>query len=160
MALDYREEAFVIQYFKNEGNCEAAAIAAGYAESTARNAYRWLDESTVQCSTKNKYRFKPELAAAIEEKREQLKSELIADAQEIMEFHTRVLRGEETEETLVIEGVGMGETEASLKERPATLKERQSSADALAKLLGLVNNKVNIEGAVPVVFTGVNDLED
>lgn len=159
MALNYREEAFVDEFFKNDGNCYAAAIAAGYAEKTARYASEWINEKNQEKPTKKNV-YKPELVAAIDARREQLMNERVADAQEIMEFHTRVLRGEEKEETLVIEGIGMGETEASLKERPATLKERQSSADALAKLLGLVNNKVNIEGAVPVQFTGVNDLED
>ncbi|MBR6314274.1 MAG: terminase small subunit [Clostridia bacterium] len=159
MALNYREEAFVDEYFKHEGNCYAAAIAAGYAEKTAKESSKWINENTLKNPNK-KSMYKPELVAAIEERREQLKNERVADAQEILEFHTRVLRGKETEETLVIEGVGMGETTASLKERPATLKEKQSSADALAKLLGLVNNKVNIEGAVPVVFAGEDSLDD
>ena len=159
MALNYREEAFVDEYFKNEGNCYAAAIASGYAEKTARYASEWLNEKNQEKPTKKNV-YKPELVAAIEARREQLQNERVADAQEILEFHTRVLRGTETEETIVIEGVGMGETTARLKERPASLKERQTSADALAKMLGLVNNKVSVEGALPVVFSGEDSLDD
>ena len=160
MALDYREEAFVIEYIKNEGSCYAAAIAAGYAESTARNAYRWLDKEAVQSSKKNTYKYKPELAAAIEERREQLKSELVADAQEIMEFHTRVLREQVKEEVPMVVGVGPGCSTIEMIEKPASIKDKQASAVALAKILGLEKANLNVEGAVPVQFTGVNDLED
>jgi phage terminase small subunit len=159
MALNYREEAFVDEFFKNDGNCYAAAIAAGYAEKTARYASEWINEKNQEKPTKKNV-YKPELVAAIDARREQLMNERVADAQEIMEFHTRVLRGYEKDSTLVILGEGDGYSRHEIVETPATIKAKQTSASALAKVLGLEKANLNMEGSVPVVFTGVNDLED
>lgn len=159
MALNYREEAFVDEYFKHEGNCYAAALAAGYAEKTARDASRWINANT-QKNPAKKAQYKPELVAAIEERREQLKSERVADAQEIMEFHTRILRDQEKEEVPMIVGVGVGCSAVEMIEKPASIKDKQASAVALAKILGLEKANLNVEGAVPVMFTGVDELED
>ena len=52
MALNYREEAFVDEFFKHDGNCYAAAIAAGYAEKTARYASEWINEKNQEKPTK------------------------------------------------------------------------------------------------------------
>ncbi len=159
MSLNYREEAFVDEFFKHDGNCYAAAIAAGYAEKTARYASEWINEKNQEKPTK-KTVYKPELVAAIEERREQLKSERVADAQEIMEFHTRVLREQVKEEVPMVVGVGPGCSTIEMIEKPASIKDKQASAVALAKILGLEKANLNVEGAVPVQFTGVNDLED
>ena len=59
MALNYREEAFVDEFFKNDGNCYAAAIAAGYAEKTARYASEWINEKNQEKPTKKNV-YKPE----------------------------------------------------------------------------------------------------
>ena len=159
MALNYREEAFVDEFFKHDGNCYAAAIAAGYSEQTAKIASKWINEK-VQKSPTEKGKYKPELVAAIEERREQLKSERVADAQEIMEFHTRILRDQEKEEVPMIVGVGVGCSAVEMIEKPASIKDKQASAVALAKILGLEKANLNVEGAVPVMFTGVDEIED
>ncbi len=159
MALTLKQEAFVDEYFKQEGNCYAAAIAAGYSEMTAREANRWINEQTLKSPHKKRL-YKPEVAAAIEARREQLRSERVADAQEIMEFHTAVLRNEVTEEVVVVTGDGDGMSSAGLLEKPPSIKDRQGSADTLAKILGIINNKVEVGGAVPVVITGGDALED
>ena len=159
MALNYREEAFVDEFFKHDGNCYAAAIAAGYAKRTAENASEWLNEKNREKPVKKNV-YKPELVAAIEERREQLKSERVADAQEIMEFHTRVLRDQVKEEVPMVVGVCVGCSKIEMAEKPASIKDKQASAVALAKILGLEKSNLNVEGAVPVQFTGVNDLED
>ncbi|MBR3552488.1 MAG: terminase small subunit [Clostridia bacterium] len=159
MALNYREEAFVDEFFKNDGNCYAAAIAAGYAEKTARYASEWINEKNQEKPTKKNV-YKPELVAAIEARREQLMSERVADAQEIMEFHTRVLRGKEKDAALVVVGIGDGYSKAETVEVAPSLKTKQTSASALAKFLGLEKANLSVDGAVPVIFTGVDDLED
>lgn len=159
MALKLRQEAFVNEFFKNEGNCYAAAIAAGYKDATAKEAYMWIDEQTLK-NPRKKQRYKPEIAAAIAERRKQLESERVADAQEIMEFHTAVLRNAITENVVVITGDGDGMSSAGLLEKPPSIKDRQNSADALAKILGIISNKVDVAGAVPVVISGGEDLEN
>ncbi len=159
MALNFKQEAFVDEYFKHEGNCYAAAIAAGYSESTAKEANRWINARTLK-SPHKKHLYKPEIAAAINKRREQLKSERVADAQEIMEFHTAIMRNEIKEEVVVITGDGNGISSAGLLKKPPSIKDRQGSADTLAKILGIVKNKVEVDGAVPVVISGGDELED
>ena len=159
MALTLKQEAFVDEYFKQEGNCYAAAIAAGYSKATAKEANKWINEQTLKSPHKKRL-YKPEIAAAIDERREQLKSERVADAQEIMEFHTAVLRNEITEKVVVITGDGDGMSSAGLLEKPPSIKDRQGSADTLAKILGIISNKVEVGGTIPVVISGGEALDD
>ena len=156
MALTLKQEAFVDEYFKQDGNCYAAALAAGYSRATAKEASRWINDTTPKNPNK-KSEYKPEVAAAIDARREQLKSERVADAQEILEFHTSVLRNKVTEKVVVVTGDGDGMSSAGLLEKPPSIKDRQGSADTLAKVLGLLNNKVSLEGPTKVVI--VDDLD-
>lgn len=161
MALTLKQEAFVDEYFKHDGNCYAAALAAGYKHATAREASAWLVPPSTAKTVKNRDKkslYRPELAAAIDARREQLKSERVADAQEILEFHTKVLRNETTEKVLMATGDGDGYSSVELYEKPPSIKDRQSSADTLAKVLGLLNNKVSLEGPTKVVI--VDDLDE
>ena len=73
--------------------------------------------------------------AYLDERLEQLRSERTATAQEVMEFLTSVLRDE----------------------RKGTVP-RLKAAELLGKRYGLFTEKLNVEGSVPVVITGEDDL--
>lgn len=165
MALDDRETAFVEMYFEHKGNCRAAAVAAGYADSTARNAHRWLDEKTmqdgtVQNSTKNKCRYKPELAEAIEKRREELKRKLSADADEVIETVTAILRRELEDEVPTVVGTGNGYSEVVNVTKKPSIKDVMSAASLLARIFGMEKTNLNVEGGLPVVISGSDSLAD
>ena len=85
-------------------------------------------------------------------------SDKIADAREIQERLTTILRQELDEEQIVVEGCGEGVSEATVKTRKAQLKDVLKAAELLGKMQGAFDN-MKVEITVPV-FGGESDLED
>lgn len=90
---------------------------------------------------------------------DELHSEKTADAQEIIEYLTSVLRGESRSTEIVIEGTGDGCSDARTMEKAPSEKERLKAAELLGKRYGLYTEKIETEITVPV-FSGEDDLED
>jgi phage terminase small subunit len=85
----------------------------------------------------------------IEEQAAKIQNKAVADAEETMRYLTSVLRGEVTDEILRLDGEGV-----QVKDQiAAATKERLKAAELLGKRYGLFSDKVNISGAVPVMFT-------
>ncbi|MEO4053388.1 terminase small subunit [Solibacillus sp. CAU 1738] len=78
----------------------------------------------------------------IDERMEELKSERVADQQEILETLTAILRGEATAATL--KGIGMGEQVID-KKMPPTMGERIKAAELIGKRFTLWTDKQEIE---------------
>ncbi|MGQ7482903.1 terminase small subunit, partial [Streptococcus suis] len=72
----------------------------------------------------------------------------IATLVEIQQFHTRVLRGEETDFEVVTSVSGT----TSIEEVPPRIKERQKSADSLVKMLSDSENTNRTELALDKLF--------
>nr|DAN61980.1 MAG TPA: Terminase small subunit [Caudoviricetes sp.]DAS20223.1 MAG TPA: Terminase small subunit [Caudoviricetes sp.] len=75
--------------------------------------------------------------AYIDERLEELKSERIADQQEVLEFLTSVMRGEVTEPLLVLDGEGY----QKVIEAKPNVSTRKSAAVDLGKRYGLFIDK-------------------
>ena len=101
---------------------------------------------------------KVNVKAYIEEQLEKIKSEKVADAQEVMEYLTSVLRGESSSEIVVVEGEGEGVSSARTMEKAPDEKERLKAAELLGKRFGLFTDKVNLTGETKVTI--VDDLDD
>ena len=91
---------------------------------------------------------------------EKLHNAKTADAQEVMEYLTAVLRGESSASVVVVEGVGDGCSEARTITKPPDEKERLKAAELLGKRFGMFTDKVNVSGNVPVVICGENELPE
>ena len=141
-----RQRKFCDEYLIS-GNGTDAAIKAGYSPKTAK-----------QIATENLS--KPDLRAYIDAKLEEISSAKTANAKEVMEYLTSVMRGESTSEIVVVEGVGDGCSEARTMNKAPDEKERLKAAELIGKRYGLFTDKVGIEGAVPVIITGDDQLED
>ncbi len=137
-----RQQKFVQEYLIDL-NATQAAIRAGYSPQTAK-----------QMGAENLS--KPDLRAYIDEQLERLHNEKTADAQEVMEHLTAVMRGEVTEEVLILVGNGVQE----ITTKQVSAKDRIRAAELLGKRYGLFSDKVNIDGLVPVVIVGDDQLED
>lgn len=100
-----------------------------------------------------------DVRAYLDERLEALRSEKTATAQEVMEYLTAVMRGESKASVVVVEGVGDGCSEARTVVKPPDEKERLKAAELLGKRFALFSEKLNVEGAIPVVIAGEGDLE-
>lgn len=124
-------------------NATQAAIRAGYSPKTAYS----IGEENLK---------KPELKTYIDERLEQLHSEKIADAQEVLEYLTSVMRGEHTEQVLRLDGDGVQVVDSV----QTPTRDRLKAAELIGKRYGMFKDAVDLGGAVPVVISGGDDLAD
>ena len=96
----------------------------------------------------------------IEKQLDRLHDEKTADAKEVMEYLTSVMRGESESEIVVIEGEGDGVSIARRMNKAPDEKERLKAAELLGKRFGLFKDKFEVDTAVPVVITGEDELDD
>ena len=96
----------------------------------------------------------PKVKTYIDERMRKLEEEAIANQNEILKFLTRVIRDEETEETLISRGEeGQEITTVKLSGR-----DRIRAAELLGKRYGSWTDKLEVEAESRVVI--VDDLED
>lgn len=126
--LTPKQQAFA-DFYIELGNATQAAIKAGYSKKTAYS----IGEENLR---------KPDIKAYIEQRMEELKTERVADQQEILETLTSVLRGESRAATLI--GLGGGE-EMIERDMPPTMSERIKAAELLGKRYRMWTDKVDIE---------------
>lgn len=88
--------------------------------------------------------------AYIDEQLEKLKSERVADQQEVLEFLTSVMRGEVTEPLLVLDGEG---TQKVVQAKPSVATRRASAVD-LGKRYGLFVDRQEITQRVVEIELG------
>lgn len=116
------------------------------------------------------------VCAYIDEQLEKIKSEKIADTQEVMEYLTSVMRREHKENVVVTlsEEVSTYVPDESgtmrkqtikrevpeVVEIPARLADANKAAELLGKRYSLFSDKLSVDIAVPVVISGGDDLED
>lgn len=144
MKLTAKQKRFCEEYIV-DCNATQAAIRAGYKEKYAHtNANKLLQKTT--------------LKNYINEMLENVKSNNIADATEVMEYLTSVVRGKSMSEIVVIEGVGEGCSIARTMQKQPDEKERLKAAELLGKRYSLFKDNVNVDGVSQVVI--INDLED
>ena len=122
-------------------------------------AYPSVKSDVAAASCSYKLLRNAQIKSYLDERLEQLRGERTADAQEVLEYLTSVLRGETSAEVVVVEGQGDGYSEARLMKKAPDEKERLKAAELLGKRFGLFTEKVNLEGNIPVVIAGENDLE-
>ena len=141
-AVTPKQKRFCDEYLIDTDGAKAA-IRAGYSERSAKQIASELLT-------------KPDLRAYIDERLAEMQSKTIADATEVMQYLTSVLRGESKSSVLSLCGNGFQE----VIEKEPDEKEKLKAAELLAKRYGLLTEKVGIEGVVPVVISGDDDLED
>ena len=94
--------------------------------------------------------------AYIDERLEKLKSERVADQQEVLEFLTAVMRGEVTEPLLVLDGEGY---QRVIEAKPSVATRRASAVD-LGKRYGLFVDRQEITQRVVEIELGNWDDEE
>lgn len=127
-------------------NASQAAIRAGYSKKNARRIANQLMQNK-------------EVHDRITETLDKLSEEKLASAKEILEYLTSVLRGQSESEIVVIQSDSEGNKKAVKVMKHPDESERLKAAELLAKRYGLLSEKFSLEGTLPVIITGEDDLE-
>ncbi len=99
----------------------------------------------------------------IDDRMEELHNEKTADAQEVIEYLTSVLRGESIAQEIVVEGTGDGCSEARTMEKAPSEKEKLKAAELLGKRYALFTDKIETDVDMDLNITidyGDNDNEE
>ena len=136
-SLTLKQKQFADEYIRT-GNAYQSAINVGYSEKYAKaRSHKMLENVGI-----NQY---------IDDNLEIIQKESIAEADEIMRYLTRVLRGEEKEEILVYVGDGIQEIQTI---RPSA-KDRIKAAELLGKRYRMWTDKHEVEVTAPIFIDDV-----
>lgn len=138
--LNARQQRFVEEYIKNLNATESYMI-----------AYCTNNNSTARTNG-SKLLANPNIRKAIDEELKKIRSKNIADATEVMEFLTSVMRGEVTEEQLNCKGY--------VVEIGANVNSRLKAGEMLAKRYQLFSDKLEVSGNVGVQIISDIPLDD
>lgn len=128
--LTPKQQAFA-DYYIETGNATESAIKAGYNKKTAR-----------QIGSMNLT--KVDIKQYIDERMAQIEDKRIAKGEEVLQYLTKVMRGEERDQ------FGLD----------ASLQDRTKAAELLGKRYRLFVDKIEADINKTVVFEGENELED
>lgn len=137
--MNAKQRKFADEYLI-DCNATQAAIRAGYNEKTAYSQGQRLLKNV-------------EVKAYIDEQLERFHTEKTADAKEVLEYLTAVMRGQHTEQTLQLVGNGMH----IITDIDVSAKDRLKAAEMLGKHYGTFKDNVSVD-IEPVVI--VNDLKE
>lgn len=141
--MNEKQKRFVDEYIIH-ANVYRAAINAGYSENYARtNASKLLAKDSIK-----DYKDK---------RLEEMKNKRTADAQEVMEYLTAVMRGEQSDEELILVPNGDFMSEVERHERRSDTTQRTKAAELLGKRYAMWTEKTEIEHSGAVQF--VDDIE-
>ena len=116
-------------------------------------AYPKVKKDTVAAASAARLLTNVKVKTYIAERLDELHSERTADAKEVLEYLTSVLRGQSQSETIVIEGTGDGCSEARSVLKTPEERERLKAAELLGKYYALFTDKAQVEqsGAVQII---------
>ena len=135
--LTKKQRRFADEYLI-DCNGTKAAIRAGYSRKTA-------NEQAAKLMANRK------IKAYISEKLEELSSERLADAQEVLEYLTAVMRGQHTEQTLQL----IGDDVQKIADIDVSAKERLKAAELIGKRYGMFKDNVNLGESRVIIVSDV-----
>lgn len=113
-------------------------------------AYPTVKRDAVAAQAASRLLRNVKVKAYIDEQLERLSSAKIADAREVLEYLTSVVRGETLSEIVVVEGCGDGCSDARRMNKAPDEKERLKAAELLGKHFGMFTDNVRLSGDVGV----------
>lgn len=135
--LTLKQQAFVDNY-----------IEIGNATEAYLKAYPRVKKETTARTNGSRLLTNANVSAYIANRMEELKTERVADQQEILEYLTSIMRGEQQEEILR----GIGEGAQTISDIDVGAKDRIKAAEMLGKRYAMWTDKQQIEGAIPIVI--------
>lgn len=142
MKLTAKQKRFCDEYLI-DCNATQAAIRAGYSKKTAgATGYENLK--------------KPQIKEYIDEQLKKIENDNVADAQEVMEYLTTVMRGQSKSSVLSLCGDGFQE----VIEKPPDEKEKMKAAELIGKRYGMFKDNVNLDADVGVTIVDDVPFDD
>lgn len=139
--LTDKQKRFTDEYIV-DCNATQAAIRAGYSpKSASRTGSKLLNNAKVR-----RY---------IDRELDVIRSRNIADAEEVMLFLTRVMRGD-VKEPMVLRG----ENGQVVEMVAFSARERLKAAELIGKRYGIFSENVQVQSSEPVIIFGGDDIED
>ena len=135
--MNARQKRFCDEYLI-DCNATQAAIRAGYSPKTAK-------------VTGAKMLTNANLKAYIDEQLERIHNKKTADAQEVLEYLTAVMRGQHTEQTLQLIGDGV----QKIADIDVSAKERLKAAELIGKRYGMFKDNVNLGESRVIIVSDV-----
>jgi phage terminase small subunit len=127
-------------YYIETGNATESAVRAGYSEKTAKEmGYENLT--------------KPHIRLYVNQRIAEKDNNRIAKQEEVLEFLTNVLRGEETEKIPMF-----AKDHFELIDNTPSIRDRTKAAELLGKRYTLWTDKTQLEGSIGVTI--VDDIDD
>lgn len=148
LALNQKQEKFCLAYAKS-GNARQSYLDAGY-----RCKPETADASASQL-LKN-----PKVKERLAELYDKVANESVADIREMQEILTSIIRKQMDEEVIVIEGDGDGCSSARRMRKEASIKDIVNAINTLGKMQGAFTTNLNLEGAIPIVICGDDELAE
>lgn len=145
--LTEKQQIFADEYLKDLNGTRAYKV-----------AYPNVKKDSVAAAAAARMLRNVKVKTYIEEQLEKMHDARSADAQEVIEYLTSVMRGESISTVVQTEFVGEGISEIKLVEKPPDEKERLKAAELLGKRHALFTEKQQIEVTETPVF--VDDLSD
>ncbi|CRR00002.1 Phage terminase small subunit [Streptococcus equi subsp. equi] len=139
--LTLKQKRFADEYIIS-ANATAAAIKAGYSKKTARS----IGQENLT---------KPDIKAYIDERLEKLESEKIATQEEVLQYLTSIMRGDQQEKTLI----SIGELRQEIVDIDVGAKDRIKAAELLGKRYRLFTDKVEMDVSSDVTIN-VGEWDD
>ena len=119
-------------------------------------AYPSVKKDNVASAAASRMLGNVKVKAYIDEQLEKLKSERVADQQEVMEYLTAVMRGKKTEPLLVLDGEGKQKVVDAIP----PVQARTKAAELLGKRYRLFTDKQEVEVQGTVVFANEDEIAD
>lgn len=116
-------------------------------------AYPSVKKDQVAATNAGRLLRNAEVKTYIDEQLEKIHNEKTADAQEVLEYLTAVMRNEQTEEVVVVEGTGDGCSEARTMEKDTSIKDRVKAAELLGKRYSLFTDKMELDANMALDIT-------
>ena len=118
-----------------------------------RAAYPAVKKDTVAAQAGSRLLRNVNVKGYIDEQLEKIHNQKTADAQEVMEYLTSVMRGESLAEEIVVEGLGDGVSEARRMQKAPSEKDKLKAAELLGKRFGLYTDKIDMDADLDLRIT-------
>lgn len=132
--MTVKQKRFADEYIIS-GNATQSAIKAGYSKNYANtNANKLLQNTTIK--------------SYIDERLKELEDKAIAKQNEVLQYLTAIMRGEEKEQTII----STGDFSQTITDIDVSAKDRIKAAELLGKRYGTWTDKVDVTSDLEITF--------
>lgn len=147
--MNARQESFCLEYARTGNAAESYKIAYGKLNQTpvflATSAQRLMNQKKIK--------------DRIRELSDSMASEKIANAREMQEILTKMIREESEEEVFVSESDGDGGVHVKKTTKHISFRDKVAAIDKLARMQGAYNDSTSVSVTVPI-FANEEKLQD